>query len=172
MEILQIIIYIILILIGIYQIYINREKDVIKKDNKKKKIEEISKPIDFIPSDRVLVKYIIDTFIGELEEMRSPSKYIGDYVYLDNGIKLEYDSDADSIILKLKVDLLDNKKLINTKNLTYIQTNNKAKKKKFLNKFNVSEYPKPLIMFKNPKILFGYIESENIWKIFINSEDY
>ena len=104
--------------------------------------------------------------------MRSPSRYIADYVYLANGIKFEFDSDADSVILKLKVDLLDNKKLINTKNLKYIQTNNQSKIKKFINKFNVSEYPKPLIMFKNPKLLFGYIESENVWKIFINSEDY
>ena len=104
--------------------------------------------------------------------MRSPVKYLNEFVNLEKGIKINFDTDADKIIQKLQIDLIDNKKLINTKNLTYIQTNNEAKVNKFLNKFNVSEFPKPLVMFKNPKLLFGFVESESIWKIFINSEDY
>ena len=105
---------------------------------KKKKKSLIEDEIDlninsivYIPSDRELVKYIIRNFIGELEEMRSPAKYLNEFVYLEKGIKINFDTDADKIVQKLQVDLIDNKKFINTKNLTYIQTNNEEKVKNF-----------------------------------------
>ena len=156
MEFLQVVFFLILILQGIYTILFVGKK--LRKPEEDVDVPQIQRKVLKIPSNKYLVRYILNTFIKDLDEMRSPAFFLQKHVYFEDKKKLEFDSDADSIVNKLYNDLIDNKKSVSVENLTYIQTKSKNKKKKFKNKFNVSEYPTPLVMFENPKILFGFID--------------
>ena len=99
-------------------------------------------------------------------------EYLKNNVIFADNIKLNFETDAETIVMQLRKDLIENKSKINNDNLVYLYTNNKDKREVFKKKFNIPNYPKPLIMFSGLDLLFGYVESENKWKIFINKNKY
>lgn len=124
------------------------------------------------PSSNQIVKHIHKTLIIGLEDAIDGIKFLNENVVFANNIKIKFEVDSESILIKMRPELIDNKKNISVENMSYVQSNDINKKKDFNNLFNLSSYPSPLIKFKNTDILFGWIDKESKWKMLINKDKY
>ena len=124
------------------------------------------------PSNLEITRYIHANVIRKLEDSLDSLKFLKDYVIFANGKKVKYDSDAESLLAKMRIELIENKKNINMNNIMFIQPNNQEEKEKFKRVYSLSEFPAPLIKFKNTDLFFGWIDSDYKWKILINLDKY
>lgn len=124
------------------------------------------------PSSNQIVKHIHKNLILALEDAIDGVKFLNENVIFANNVKVKFEADSESILIKMRPELIDNKKNISVENMTYVQTTDQNKKQDFNNQFNLANYPSPLVIFKNTDILFGWIEKDSQWKMLINKDKY
>ena len=124
------------------------------------------------PSSNQIVKHIHKNLIVALEDAIDGVKFLNNNVIFANNIKVKFEGDSESILTKMRPELIDNKKNISVEKMSYVQTTDKNKKQDFNNQFNLSHYPSPLIIFEGTDILFGWIEKDSKWKMLINKDKY
>lgn len=124
------------------------------------------------PNNNEIIRYINKHLITELEDTVDGVKFLNENVIFANNIKVKFEADSESVLSKMRDELINNKKNISKENLSYVQTIDKSKIDDFKNQFNISEYPSPLIIFNNTDILFGWIESKSKWMMLINKDKY
>ena len=124
------------------------------------------------PSSNQIVKHIHKNLVVALEDSIDGVKFLNENVIFANNVKVKFEADSESILIKMRPELIDNKKNISVENMSYVQTTDANKKQDFNNQFNLSSYPSPLVIFKNTDILFGWIEKDSKWKMLINKDKY
>tara|TARA_B100002019_G_C20956423_1_gene444129 strand:- start:87 stop:536 length:450 start_codon:yes stop_codon:yes gene_type:complete len=124
------------------------------------------------PNNNEIIRYINKHIITELEDTVDGVKFLNENVIFANNVKVKFEADSESVLSKMRTEIIDNKKNISKENLTYVQTFDKVKIDDFKTQFNISEYPSPLIVFNNTDILFGWIESKSKWMMLINKDKY
>ena len=48
----------------------------------------------------------------------------------------------------------------------------KVKEKEFIDLYKLTEFPTPLVTFKDTNLLIGYVDMVEDWKMFINNDVY
>lgn len=124
------------------------------------------------PSNSEIIRHIHKKIIATLEDSVDGIRFLNDNVIFANNVKVKYEADSESVLSKMRTELIENKKNINRDNIRFVQTTDKTKMEDFNNQFNLSEYPSPLIVFTGTDLLFGWIESDSRWKILINKDKY
>ena len=118
-------------------------------------------------SNQSFVAYLKRHFINKLDDDVKSIDYLKFNVIFANNYIVNYEADAESIMSKIRNEFETNKSKYNAENLIYVQTTDESAKNQFLEKFNLTNYPTPLIYFNNyQKILFGHIDYE--WKMLID----
>ena len=120
---------------------------------------------NIIPSNKYLTNYIIDNLIDRIEE--NSSIYLINNVIFSNKIIVNYENESEAYIGKIRNEFNEMDKF-NEDKLKYIQYNSDTTKNNFLKKYNINEYPKPLIKYDDCELLFGYIK--NKWMIFYDAD--
>ena len=124
------------------------------------------------PSSSQIVNHIHKNLIVALEDSIDGVKFLNENVIFANNVKVKFEADSESILIKMRPELIDNKKNINVENMSYVQITDQNRAQDFKNQFNLSNYPTPLVLFKNTDILFGWIEKDSKWKMLINKDKY
>ena len=124
------------------------------------------------PNTGEIVRHIHKKLISQLEDSVDGITFLRDYVIFANNVKVKFEADSESVLSKMREEIIDNKKNISKDNLSYVQTKDSNKIKEFKDLFNLSEYPSPLIIFSDTDLLFAWIDSESKWKILINKDKY
>lgn len=124
------------------------------------------------PSNGEIIRHIHKKIIAGLEDSIDGVAFLNENVIFANNIKVRFETDSESVLSKMRTELIDNKKNINKQNLKYVQTTENTKIEDFIKQFNLTEYPSPLVIFTGVDILFGWIESDSKWKMLINKDKY
>jgi len=126
----------------------------------------------FPPSNSEIVRHIHKNMVIGLEDSVDGILFLKQNVIFANNLKVRFETDAESVLSKMRTELIDNKNKINKENLKYVQTTDNVKVEDFKNQFNLTEYPAPLVIFTGIDILFGWVEADNQWKMLINKDKY
>jgi len=126
----------------------------------------------FPPSNSEIIRHIHKKIIAGLEDSVDGVAFLKENALFANNVKIRFETDAEAILSKMRSELIDNKKNISKENIKYVQTTDKVKIEDFILQFNLTEYPSPLVIFPGTDILFGWIESDNKWKMMINKDKY
>lgn len=126
----------------------------------------------FPPSNSEIVRHIHKNIVFGLEDSVDGVAFLKENVIFANNVKVRFETDAESVLSKMRMELIDNKNKINKSSLKYVQTTDKVKLEDFKKQFNLTEYPSPLVIFTGIDILFGWIEEDNKWKMLINKDKY
>ena len=127
--------------------------------------ECIKEEFKYIPSNLNLTNYLMEKFIDIIDKNLDNIHYISNNFIFSNDFKINFVEDFNSIILKINKIIMDNKLNFIEDQLKYLQFNDENKIN-FNKKYNINKFPSPLVYFKDPIILFGYLN--NNWKIFID----
>ena len=126
----------------------------------------------FPPSNSEIIRHLHKIIIAGLEDSIDGVDFLKKNTIFANNVKIRFETDAESILSKMRTELIENKKNIIKENIKYVQTTDKVKIEDFNKQFNLTEYPSPLVIFPGTDILFGWIASDNKWKILINKNKY
>ena len=124
------------------------------------------------PSSSQIVKHIHKNLIVALEDALDGVDFLNKNVIFANNVKVKFEADSESVLIKMREELIDNKKNISVENMSFVQSTDLNKKQDFNNQFNLSNYPSPLVVFQGTDILFGWIEKDSKWKMLINKDKY
>ena len=138
-------------------------------------LDSLEDPIKFA-DDKTFEQdfYSVDLGLGEIikiaEKTNPKIKYSAVKEYLDS--KDRHEELGNEVIYAFAVDGTTKITSIGKDNLKYVQTTDNVKLEDFKNQFNLTEYPSPLVIFNGIDIMFGWIESDNQWKMLINKDKY
>lgn len=124
-----------------------------------------------IPSNEYTINYIKKHFLDFDDDIKSIDFLKTNILFADNYI-VNFEQDAESIMTKIREEVDNKENIFNNKNMKYIQSSDEDKINKFNKQYNINEYPTPLVYFEGSKLLFGYLNSINNWKILIDIGKY
>jgi len=124
-----------------------------------------------IPSNEYIINYIKKQFLDFDDDIKSIDFLKTNILFADNYI-VNFEQDAESIMTKIREEVDNKENIFNNKNMKYIQSSDEDKINKFNKQYNINEYPTPLVYFEGSKLLFGYLNSINNWKILIDIGKY
>ncbi len=124
-----------------------------------------------IPSNEYTINYIKKKYLDIDDDIKSIDFLKTNILFADNYI-VNFEQDAESIMTKIREEVDNKDNIFNNKNIKYIQSSDEDKKSKFNKQYNINEYPTPLVYFEGSKLLFGYLNSINNWKILIDIGKY
>lgn len=124
-----------------------------------------------IPSNEYTINYIKKKYLDIDDDIKSIDFLKTNILFADNYI-VNFEQDAESIMTKIRVEVDNKENIFNNKNMKYIQSSDEDKINKFNKQYNINEYPTPLVYFEGSKLLFGYLNSINNWKILIDIGKY
>jgi len=125
-----------------------------------------------IPSNKSIVEYLIKIYIDPIIKIENPKKFMDKNMIFSNPKEIVFEEDYQTVHTNLKDELLENRFRLNEINLRYLYPPTVIKQKEFVDLYRITQFPTPLITFKNTNILIGYVELLKDWKIFINNNVY
>ena len=125
-----------------------------------------------IPSNKSVVQYLVNYFIDPLLTLEDPKEFMDKNMIFSKPSEIGFGDDYQKVHLNLKNELLENRFRLNESNLRYMYPPDQVKEKEFVDLYKLTNFPTPLITFKDTNILIGYVEVIKDWRIFINNDVY
>lgn len=125
-----------------------------------------------IPSNKAVVDYLVRFFIDPLLKLSEPKEFMDKNMIFSDAREIGFAEDYEKVFKTLKNELLENRFRFNELNLRYMYPPNQVKEKEFVELYKITNFPSPLVTFKDTNLLIGYVDTIKDWKIFINNNVY
>ena len=125
-----------------------------------------------IPSNKSVVKHLVTFIIDPLLTLEDPKPFMDKNMIFSNPKEIAFAEDYTTVHLNLKNELLENRFRFNENNLRYMYPPDQVKEKEFIDLYKLTNFPTPLVTFKDTNLLIGYVDMVEDWKVFINNDVY
>jgi len=122
-----------------------------------------------VPSNKAVVEYLVRLYVDPLIKLEDPKTFMDKNMIFSNPKEVAFEEDYQTVHANLKDELLENRFRLNEINLRYLYPPTVVKQKEFIDQYKITQFPTPLVTFKDTNILIGYVDTLKDWKIFVNN---